>query len=318
MKRFHTISFRVGILAAGAVFLSCVHENPESPPPTGTKTAYGSIVVSFNDDFSPYWKAATNVSADLYDGEAPSPVEWQQQAAIGACYVAKPVAPFCDPGCGSGSLCTTGGVCRAFPSRLNAGVLTVTGVKTASGASSLVMSPSLTGYRPTGITLADTPFAEGETLTITAGGGPDVPTFSVTGRGHAPPRLLNDSIILDGKSILLRWTPPGPEAGPSEFQAHIDISHHGGIKGTLVCVGEDDGELEIPGPLVNHLKALGISGFPQIDLIRRAVVPVIDHHVVLSVEARTLRYVTIPGLVSCREDDECPGGQTCQADFRCQ
>jgi Cys-rich repeat protein len=38
----------------------------------------------------------------------------------------------------------------------------------------------------------------------------------------------------------------------------------------------------------------------------------------MSTEHNVERLVTVPGVVSCTEDAECPTGQTCQDDLRCK
>jgi hypothetical protein len=38
----------------------------------------------------------------------------------------------------------------------------------------------------------------------------------------------------------------------------------------------------------------------------------------LRLESRVVRPVSIPGIVSCIEDADCPSSQTCQQDFKCQ
>jgi hypothetical protein len=278
---------------------SCVNDNGEDVDSGASKIIHGSFLVTIVEAFPPYWGDHTAISGRLYDGPSPAVVDWQEQSASGSCRVIKPEAPFCDPGCGSGSVCTVGGVCKAFPNPVHAGKVTVSGARTASGAETFVMQkPELDVYQPSGIELAFPPYDEGDLLTFTAAGSADAPAFSLSARGPYLPKLLNDSIVLDGNPILLRWTPPGPTAGPSTFLAYIDISHHGGLKGTIECVAEDDGELEIAGSLVNQLKALGISGFPQIDVIRRTTAPLEGHGMSLILEARILKYLTIPGLTS--------------------
>src|SRR5690606_32781587 len=210
------------------------------------------------------------------------------------------------------------GVCVAFPEPLDVGPISVEGIRTTSGKSSFVMRPSLGVYRPSGDQPAYPPYDEGALVTVTAKGSAAAAGFTLGARGPAIPELLNDSIVLDGSPIVVRWTPPGPDAGPTTMLVAIDVSHHGGLKGAIHCETGDDGEVEIAGSLVNELKALGVSGFPQIDLVRRTSAALEGHAANLILEARVLDYVTIPGLSSCREDGDCPGGQTCQDDFKCQ
>ena len=298
--------------------VSCIHDETGGDPSGGSGVVYGSFVVASYEAFPPYWDRHAAVVGRLYDGVVPEPYEWAEQAVSGSCRVIKPVAPFCDTACGSGAVCSAGGVCVAYPKALSAGKVSVNGIGTASGATSFIMNPVLGLYQPSGISLAFPPYAEGAPVTFTASGSGESPRFSLSARGPALPMLLNDSIVLDGNPVVVRWTPPGAGAGPTSMQVSIDISHHGGLKGTIDCATEDDGEVEIAGALVNELKALGVSGFPQIDLVRRTSKTLEGHGVSLVLEARVLKYVTVPGVSSCREDEDCPGGQACQPDFKCQ
>ena len=43
-----------------------------------------------------------------------------------------------------------------------------------------------------------------------------------------------------------------------------------------------------------------------------------DLNIELRIESRVMRPVSIPGIVSCVEDADCPGTQICQQDFKCQ
>jgi hypothetical protein len=295
---------------------SCVHDGAGDSPLHGTATIHGRLQVSLIEEFPPYWEKYTAVSGQIHDGPSPESLGWQEHLSSGACRVLIPVAPFCNPACGSTGLCTVGGVCMAFPKALNVGAITVSGIA-SSGGNSFTMAQTLNTYLPMGVTLDFPPFDEGGLVTLSGAGSRDAPAFTVSGRGPALPRILNDTIVLDGNPILLRWTPPGPNAGPSTLIASIDISHHGGIKGVIECVTEDDGELEIDGALVSALKELGVSGFPQLDVVRRSVASVEGHSLNLFLEARLLKYVGIPGLVSCRDDNDCSGSETCRQDFKC-
>ena len=107
-------------------------------------------------------------------------------------------------------------------------------------------------------------------------------------------------------------------AGKSAISVRVDISHHGGIKGAIECEGPDNGSLEIAATLVDKLKALGVSGFPKIDISRKATGTHPDVHVDLTIESTVEKSLTIPGIISCTGDDECPTGQTCKQDLKCQ
>ena len=66
------------------------------------------------------------------------------------------------------------------------------------------------------------------------------------------------------------------------------------------------------------LKALGISGWPVIVYTRVSHgTSTPETPAELFVESSISRDVTIPGLISCNTDADCPEGQTCLGDFQC-
>src|SRR5690606_38456471 len=142
--------------------------------------------------------------------------------------------------------------------------------------------------------------------------------FTVSAKGIPPLVLLNDSISLeDGKPVDLRWTPPA-QPGNSRISVDVDISHHGGSRGMIECEGPDNGAMIIAGALVDQLKALGISGFPKMEISRQAVGVHPEFEVELVLESRVTKYIGIPGLISCSDHLDCPDGQTCADDMQCK
>jgi hypothetical protein len=199
------------------------------------------------------------------------------------------------------------------------GKLTLTGAKTKDGATTVTMDPILNGYQMTaGTNLAYDPFTEGDPVSVSAAGDTVLGKFSVSAKAISRLAVLNDSIVLaDGKPIQLRWTPPGKDVG-SRVSVAVDISHHGGAKGKIECETADNGTLDIDASLVDALKALGVSGFPRIELSRKSVGTNAQVHVDLEIESPITKLVSIPGLISCSGDEECPEGKTCQQDLQCK
>jgi hypothetical protein len=319
--RIHQVVFRVAPALAALLAISCLNDGGKGDdPPTVKKELYGRFLVnlvegtSFSDPFA-------SVVGRVTDGPTPSVLAWDTTATSGACKLLVPRAPFCDPGCGSSHACLDEGgtsVCKPYPKALNVGTVTLTGLKTTSGATSITMSPILLTYQPTaGTVFQFPPFAEGDAVTVSASGD-TVGAFTLSAKAIKPLAPLFDSIILaDNQAVTLQWAPKGG-TGSSTVSAQVDISHHGGLKGIIACEGPDDGQLTIAATLVNQLKALGIAGFPTVELARHASGARGDMSVDLWIESRVTRAVSIPGLVSCFDDEDCPSGQTCQQDFKCQ
>jgi hypothetical protein len=131
-----------------------------------------------------------------------------------------------------------------------------------------------------------------------------------------PLRFARDS------SLELSWTPP---ADPSQSRIHVrvDISHHGGQKGEIVCDAPDTGSLQIPARLTAGLIDLGVAGYPGLEIVREASASTAAGRgsIELAVTSLVTIELEIPGLVSCDDPGTpagCPDGQECRIDRRCQ
>lgn len=297
---------------------SCMDDSGGGKAPAGSGSSFGSFQVSLVEPTG-ITQGFTSVLGQLYSGPTPSSLIWEAGAKSGSCQVFTPRVPFCEQPCGSGAICVADGKCQDFPKAIGAGKVTVTGVKTQSGAMSFSMDPILNTYQPAGGTLlAFPPFAEGDAVTFSATGDTSVAAFSVSAHGISPLAALADSFALaDGKPIELEWT-PAKDPAASFVSVLVDLSHHGGTKGKIECEGADDGKLEIAAVLVDQLKALGVSGFPKIEISRKAIASNAEANVELVLESAVTKPLGIPGLVSCTEDAGCPTGQTCQQDLKCK
>lgn len=308
---------RSTLLPIGLLLLSCVNET-EDPKTAPVKPVPGIFLVNLVEP-TDITQGFTSVLGRLYTGVSPSTVSWSQTATGGSCKLYTPKIPFCSPGCGSSAACVDDGKCEAYPTSVSVGQVDVKGIKTKAGATTFSMSPVNNNYQaPGGTILEFPPFAEGEMVTFSAAGDTATGPFTVTAQGIPPLKVLNDSIVLtDGKAITLQWTPPTKAVG-TKVSAVFDISHHGGTKGKLECEGADNGSMEIAGDLLDKLKALGMAGFPKVDVIRKGVGTHAVAKVDIVLESKVSKELSIPGLISCSGDEECPTGQTCQADLRCK
>ena len=98
----------------------------------------------------------------------------------------------------------------------------------------------------------------------------------------------------------------------------VNISYHAGTKGKIVCDTPDTGVLELSGVMLDELKALGVSGWPMIVYTRTSqgdTEP--EMPVALIIESSVTQLVSVPGVISCNSDADCPDDLTCQADFQC-
>jgi hypothetical protein len=296
---------------------SCTNEPDEGGKPQGSGRVFGIFHVSLVQPLGTSL-GHTLVVGNLYDGPTPSPLNWKETAKGGSCRLLTPTIPVCATSCGPKATCVADDKCQDFATSIQAGRVSVDGIKSRAGATAFTMDPTPNNdYLVAGGTiLAFPPFAEGDAVRFSAAGNAAAGAFSITAKGIVALEILNDSISLEaGKAIGLKWTPPANPANTS-ISVLIDISHHGGSKGKIECEGPDNGAMEIPAALVDQLKALGVSGFPKIEVARRAIGTSADVQAEVVLESLVTRDLIIPGLISCEPDDDvCPDGQTCDDDL---
>lgn len=308
-------TFGPALLSMGILFLGSCTEPEDTKRPAGNGKSSGTFLVSLVPA-SLATDAETQISGLVQDGEQPPTNTLKETAKTGPCRVLEVDPPLCSPRCASGSICVATNTCQAFPRSIGAGKVTVTGVKLKSGASSFSMDPLNKNYSRTS-DLAFPPFAEGDVVTFSAAGDTGIGAFSVSAKGIPPLEVITKDISLaDGQPVKLDWKAPGI-TGNSKVHVEVDISHHGGLKGLIECEAPDNGNLVIDASLVDKLKALGVAGWPKLDIARQAVGTNDQVHVELKLESIVSLPLTIPGITSCFEDADCPDGGKCQQDMKC-
>jgi hypothetical protein len=298
----------------GALALCCAGCSSDS----STSASGGADVVKLVPD-----TATTSVTGSVYEAPLPKEVIWELRDEQGDCRLLEPRVPFCDPRCEDvlpGSICVEDDQCVPTPLRHSVGTVTLRGLQLEGGGTEFSMDPI--GANPNYTTaqrFTYPPFAEGDTVSVETSGG-DYEPFQIESQGISPLQVLGGEEVSleEDQPVALQWTPAG-QAGDSRIRVVLDISHHGGQEGEIICDVEDTGSLEIPASLATRLLLLGYSGFPTILIERRAVgsVEIQPGRVELVVNCLNERPVAIPGLISCTDDSQCPEGQTCQDDLQC-
>jgi len=286
---------------------------------SGTPQLLGSFKIEVKADEGGPTTGTTSVLGKVSNGATPASVVWEEVASEGSCRLEKPRVPFCSPACGS-AVCVEDDVCQAYPDGQSVGTVTLSGVNDTGGGATLTLKEVAKAYQaPAGTTFAYPPFAEGDPVHLKATGG-DLPGFELEARGVATLWLGDEASALEsGKPLELKWT---AAADPKASSVHLklDVSHHGGSKGMIECDQDDTGSLTIPASLMTQLLDLGVAGFPTVIVTRSttAQANVGTGVVALVVASTTEHAVTVPGVDSCTADDQCPDGETCQADLTCQ
>lgn len=247
-------------------------------------------------------------------------VTWDLTLEKGGCKLFEPRIPFCDPACEYPTECVGDYVCGAEQNCFNAGTVSLKGLQNTEGKEALTLMYVGKKYTFNASGVLSPPFAEGDPVILEAS-GEEVEAFSIESRGIAPLEVLtaNDVPMERGKPIALSWT-AATIADNSRIEIRVDISHHGGQRGEIVCDAADTGSFEIPAELVTALIDLGVAGFPSLTVDRLAFgsTTIGVGRTNLKVTSIEERMIEIPGLVSCTNDTECPEGQSCQDNFSCQ
>lgn len=250
----------------------------------------------------------------VYDKPTPiDGVKFEEAETIGDCKLMLPFNPFCDPSCDINSACTMDGVCTPYSTGQNLGVVSLTGLMPGDFSMDPI-APSYK-YQPSpSVKLPYPPCAEGDALSIAA------PTVGLTMGGTcvAPLVLLDaDTIpVRADQALPLRWE--APTISGTRVGIDLDVAHHGGARGKIVCDVPDTGSFEIPEPLVTRLVGLGLAGFPAITLTRSFRTPSSTEPGVSFVIASTTSRLVDTGVVSCGANLPCPEGMTCKTDRTCE
>jgi hypothetical protein len=261
--------------------------------------------------------ASTQVVGKVSDGPSPEAIVWEASQTSGSCRLMKPRVPFCDPSCGS-DVCVADDVCHPYPTAKSVGTVTVTGIENGSGTE-FSMDAIAGNYQPVGVAIQYPGFDASSTIKVTTSGG-DFAPLVMEAKGIAPLVLAAGTLALESsKPLSISWD-AATAGATSKVHVKLDISHHGGTKGMIECDAEDSGSVVIAAELVTKLLALGVAGFPTIVVTRgtsgSAQTP--SGKVALDVTSPVERAVTVPGLVSCSGDEDCPGGKKCQSDLSCK
>ena len=258
--------------------------------------------------------AHSSVFGVVYD--RPTPIEgvrFEESEREGDCRLLVPVNPLCDPDCDIDSVCTANGVCTPYSTPQNLGVISMTGLLPGDFSMDPI-APSYKYQPPGSVHLAYPPCAEGAPVALAAASaGLALETTCVA------PLVLNGAGTIPVRAnepVALTWEAPGRSG--TRVGIDLDIAHHGGATGKIVCDVADTGSFEIPEGLVTRLVSLGLAGFPAITLTRNlSVQSSSEPGIELTITASTSRLVDT-GVLSCGSGTPCPDDLSCQTDHTCK
>lgn len=274
--------------------------------PTGT--VFGGVTVDLIKDDP----AHTGFLGLFFDAPPQPMTPLDVSKMQGGCQLLVPRKVACAQACGAGEICTGVDLCSKKPATVGVGVLHVEGL----GPTALDLEPT-SPDTPTYQAVPTLPYpacAEGAAVTVGA------MAFSIAGTCVADLAVTSTVPIpvVSGQAMHLAWAPPG-QAGISRVEIDLEISHHGGYKGEIVCDVPDTGAFDVPEPLVTALVALGRAGFPTVKLARTATAAAKAEPGAKLVVASRAELEVDTGVISCGTDaaPPCPTGMTCQPNFTC-
>ena len=305
--------FFCGFLSLALMMNSCNKDNGTNPPDNkpATKT-FGTFLVSLKEDNDP---PITTMLGVINDGPSPEEIIYEKRDSIGKCVLYQSRVPFCAEDCGSDAVCVENDSCQPYPNKIDVGIVTGTGFKINNEKKTFTMECINGNYSSP--TLDFPPCAEGDSVFFSAAGSGAIPAFTIGARCILPLKILNDSFpCAAGQDINVQWEKPNIQ-GISSIYVFIDISYHGGSKGKIESYCEDNGSLTVAAALLDKLKTYGMSGWPKIEVYRRAISVNETVKTRVVVESKITRFLSIPGIISCSEDEDCPEGMYCGGDQRC-
>lgn len=288
--------------------------SPDASPPPGDVVyrpcrpgeRVGGFTASLEDGY-------TAVQGQVLNGVNPGAVE-VEVATEGTCRLLQPPSHFCEPACAVGTTCGPDG-CVPLPTAVSVGDVTVDGLLAPVA---LTAGPPVFFYTFRG-NLPHPGFEGGAGLSLSAAGVAPVEAFSLVGQGVVNLVPEADAVGLAlGQPVSLRWAPPAGETA-ARVRIDLNIANHGGTPARIECIAPDTGAFDLPVALTDQLLGLGASGFPRVILVRETVdsaataVGCVDFRV----QSAAVLDVTIPGLISCSFDEDCPMGQICRPDLTC-
>lgn len=262
---------------------------------------HGSVVVSLVPAGAED-AAYTTLTGRFFDGRTPDVLQLELANEVGECQLLVPFAPFCNESCAPG-VCTADDECTPYPKPLGIGSLDISGLGDAldlkpASAMQVYQAPSMPNPPCEAGTKVSASAADyGVALEAECIG-----QLELAGPDPVP--------VMSGEPVVVSWSTSG-SAASSRILIRLDIAHHGGKKGEIVCDVPDSGEFSIPEPLVTELIGLGLAGYPDISVTRVARgVDAKHENAVLVLSSNVLRPVDT-GVASCQETSQCPDGQMC-------
>ncbi|MDJ0761822.1 MAG: hypothetical protein QNJ97_02440 [Myxococcota bacterium] len=232
----------------------------------------------------------------------------------GGCQLLQAPVYECDPPCSPLQTCGPDNECFDAPTNQDVGTITIEGCK-----NTVTMTPNISNFYTNLDPLPEIGCERGADIYFKATGGEFEP-FALRGRGIDYLGVSQEAVTAEqGEPMEVTW-PPLSDDLPTRMRMEVKLNNHGpGIKTWIACDIEDTGSVTISKDLVNGLFDAGVSGYPSIVFWRQTAdaTTLSLGCVQFLVMTREGREVTIPGVISCSTDEDCPDGQICLPHMIC-
>lgn len=235
----------------------------------------------------------------------------------GDCTLYQPPSLSCDPPCGPNERCDRSGKCIEAPRNQDLGKVYVRGM-----SQDLDIAPREPGFHyvnegtlPHPVTTAS---QELQLFVSDAPGGAlALHAYGIEALAGTPQEVNLEK----DKDLALTWT-AAKDSQRSKMVLNLNVNNHGAAASWITCAVPDTGSFTLPASMISALLDAGVSGFPSLEFNRMSV----DSKTVPGASEACLEFavqspvtidVTVPGVLSCKDDSDCPDGQTCQDDLTC-
>jgi hypothetical protein len=267
------------------------------------ETRLGEFAVQLADTF-------TGVEGRVFDVVNSTPLGEPVGSPMGSCQFMKrpgPTAP-CDPACSESQVCTNS-QCRPRPQPVGVGEVKLTGLLQPMtlqfGAQTYINPPVNPAIHPL--------FAPGANILLSAAGQGAYPAFTIKGYGIEPMVVPSGKLRVErGMPVTLTWT-RAANPGPSKIAIDFSVNRHAATDTWFQCLVDDTGSYTISAALTDQLFALGTSGFPSVLLNRVSgdTAMVNGGCVQLRIYSEGSRELDVPGINSCKGDEDCTPPNVC-------
>lgn len=292
-------------------------ETPEIPKPEAASIykpcpldkRWGRFRVSLQAKFSAFEGSLAN---GVVPAHVPDVVKTQ-----GDCILYQPPSLSCDPPCGPNERCDRSGKCIAAPRNQDLGKVYVRGM-----SKDLDIEPKEPGFHYVNEGTLPHPVTKGSQelqlfVSDAPGGALALHAYGIEALEGTPTKVKLEK----GKDLDLVWT-AAKDSERSKMLLSLNVNNHGAAASWITCAVPDTGSYALPGELIMALFDAGVSGFPSLEFNRvsidsKSLSGDADACLEFAVQSPVTIDVEVPGLVSCKDDSDCPEGQSCKDDLSC-